>query len=498
MPLRSPHAVALAAALTLAAFPAAASAANPVTATVSYDASGALVVTAADGLDNHTSVQAADDGSGKITILDNGSGMVSADPSCEWGGENFPYMTTCPAPTAIRVQLGDGDDHYSESGDFSVPITIDGGAGKDDIQGEDGAETITGGAGDDLIKSFGGSDVVDGGDGNDELHGGKGPDQVLGGAGNDKLEGDGWNADPMPDVIDGGAGFDSIEDWGTDPIHPDPISVTLGGGADDGRAGEGDDVRDVEGVAVNIPGTYVGSDGDDELTVRQILEPVTMRGGAGNDRLKTADGNDVVDGGPGADYLDGGFGDDHIVGGPGADIIHGDIPGGDCGPVYCKLPYGNDTIDARDGEIDSIDCGFGEDTVVADPKDVVAADCETVDRGSAPGPADPGAGPGGQSQLRVGVGTAKLSKALRRGLALTVDAPAAGTIKAVAKRSGRKVAAGKATAAGAGARTVKLRFSSKARRALRSKRAVKLAVTVTFSPKGGAALKRTVKVTVTR
>src|SRR4051794_38256349 len=224
---RSPSAAAVVAALALAAFPAAASAANPVTSTVSYDASGALVITAIDGVDNHMSVQAADDGSAKVSVLDSGDGMVSGDARCEWGGENFPYMTTCPAPTAIRVVLGDGDDWYAESGDFSVPITVDGGAGADQIQGEDGPETLTGGAGDDAIKSYGGSDVIDGGDGNDKLFGGKGADQVLGGAGNDALEGDGWNAGPMPDVIDGGAGFDTISDWGTDPVHPDPISVTL-------------------------------------------------------------------------------------------------------------------------------------------------------------------------------------------------------------------------------------------------------------------------------
>jgi Ca2+-binding RTX toxin-like protein len=40
---------------------------------------------------------------------------------------------------------------------------------------------------------------------------------------------------------------------------------------------------------------------------------------------------------------------------------------------------GNDTIQARDGERDTIDCGSGKDTVVADKIDVVKG-CEKVKR----------------------------------------------------------------------------------------------------------------------
>jgi PASTA domain len=56
---------------------------------------------------------------------------------------------------------------------------------------------------------------------------------------------------------------------------------------------------------------------------------------------------------------------------------------GECGIYWCKLPSGNDTIDARDGERDSVTCGVGADTVKADPADVVATDCEQVERGTA-------------------------------------------------------------------------------------------------------------------
>jgi hypothetical protein len=42
---------------------------------------------------------------------------------------------------------------------------------------------------------------------------------------------------------------------------------------------------------------------------------------------------------------------------------------------------GIDTIDVRNGTLDSVDCGAGDDTVSADTIDVVAANCEHVTRG---------------------------------------------------------------------------------------------------------------------
>lgn len=45
---------------------------------------------------------------------------------------------------------------------------------------------------------------------------------------------------------------------------------------------------------------------------------------------------------------------------------------------------GNDRIDARDGDQDSIDCGPGEDTVLVDTVEDGVVDCENVT-----GPPDP-------------------------------------------------------------------------------------------------------------
>jgi hypothetical protein len=69
--------------------------------------------------------------------------------------------------------------------------------------------------------------------------------------------------------------------------------------------------------------------GDDRVGVaKQVAVPVTMRGGAGNDRLVGGAGADKLIGGPGADTLIGWKGPDFIHGGPGNDRLVGG-PGGD-------------------------------------------------------------------------------------------------------------------------------------------------------------------------
>ena len=92
----------------------------------------------------------------------------------------------------------------------------------------------------------------------------------------------------------------------------------------------------------------------------------TMTGTRFADLLRGLGGNDRLNGRGGNDRLFGGLGHDTLIGGPGADLL-------DAGP-------GNDRIAARDGTRDTIRCGPGRDTVVADRKDVVARNCETVRR----------------------------------------------------------------------------------------------------------------------
>ena len=231
--------------------------------------------------------------------------------------------------------------------------------------------------------------------------------------------------------------------------------------------------------------------------MRQITAPATMRGNGGNDVLKTGDGADAIDGGTGDDEIDAGFGDDTIVGGPGRDRISADTAGGDCGRLWCKYPYGNDQIDARDGEVDSIACGFGTDTVLADTVDIVSKDCETVSTSPAPSP--PGAADaGGQNKptLVPSIVRVTLTRALAHGLAVRVTAPGPGRLRATASAKGRKVAAGSRTVKKAGATTVVLKFTKKMRAKLRRQRRVTFSVAIAFSPDGGRRVAQTLKVTL--
>ena len=284
------------------------------------------------------------------------------------------------------MRLGAGDDTFSVTGTAWDPFP---GNVVVESYGEDGNDRLqsgnsqNGGAGNDTLEGHEGNQVQHGGPGDDVVQGLAGSDQVYGDEGNDTLSGDVRKA-AFPDLIDGGPGTDKIEqDWGEDDT---PLGVTLSGGADDGRPGEGDDIRGVEQIMAFAPGRYVGTEGADRIEVVQVEGPSQFEGGGGDDFLKSSDGADRLDGGAGADAIDGGFGDDTIVGGAGSDTLQGDHPAGECGIYWCRVGSGNDTIDARDGERDSVTCGPGADTVKADSADAVAPDCETVERGNGPGP----------------------------------------------------------------------------------------------------------------
>jgi Ca2+-binding RTX toxin-like protein len=101
-------------------------------------------------------------------------------------------------------------------------------------------------------------------------------------------------------------------------------------------------------------------------TLRGTARSDVLRGLGGNDVLRGLGGNDLLLGGAGNDKMYGGAGNDQLLGGRGRDLLYGDA--------------GNDTISARDGVRDTIHCGTGRDTVIADKIDRVSRDCEVVRR----------------------------------------------------------------------------------------------------------------------
>jgi hypothetical protein len=137
------------------------------------------------------------------------------------------------------------------------------------------------------------------------------------------------------DRIDGGAGKDCIDGLG----GPD-------------RLRGGSDIDTIDGQR-----------GNDRI--RGNTGRGNLRGGRGNDRIWGGSRKDVLFGNTGRDRLKAGRGADQLFGGAGRDRLTGGR-----GRDVIEAGTGSDRIYARDGRVDRIDCGFGDDTVVTrDRKD---------------------------------------------------------------------------------------------------------------------------------
>lgn len=150
------------------------------------------------------------------TVFNVGSGSAGGGPATI---SDFSLSDV----TSILIIGRGGDDHLQVHSQITIPATIDGGSGDDQIWGGDGDDTITdlvgnnsimAGAGNDLVTTGGGQDNVDAGDGNDMVMAGGGNDTVTGGNGNDILVGgdgdDAMNGGDDYDLIIGGRGADTI------------------------------------------------------------------------------------------------------------------------------------------------------------------------------------------------------------------------------------------------------------------------------------------------
>jgi Ca2+-binding RTX toxin-like protein len=130
-----------------------------------------------------------------------------------------------------------------------------------------------------------------------------------------------------------------------------PMKIFGGLGDDTLTGGFADDTID------GGPGadTIDGSDGNDTLTGGAEIDHIS--GGRGNDTIDGQLGDDTIDGGPGNDVIHGGAGFDTITGGAGSDQLFGDA--------------GKGVLRSRDGEVDALDCGAGNETLDRDPADTV-------------------------------------------------------------------------------------------------------------------------------
>lgn len=230
-----------------------------------------------------------------------------------------------------------GNDDISAQSLTLTAVSLSGGAGDDTLFGSSQADTVLGGDNDDLIYGGSGSDLLDGGDGADAIYGEHltssnlslaksvlGSDTINGGEGNDSIFGDGDGGEGAADLINGDGGDDTIIGDGSSGSSTAGDTI-FGGGGNDTITGDG-----AEGAADSI------------------------LGGAGDDYIDTAGGNDFADGGADNDILLGGDGaegaDDSLLGGDGRDILVGD--------------RGTSTANVEGGT-DSLDGGTGEDILIA-------------------------------------------------------------------------------------------------------------------------------------
>ena len=140
------------------------------------------------------------------------------------------------------------------------------------------------------------------------------------------------------DRIVGGASTEVSYPKRTNPVR---AAVDLLG-ADDGEAGEGDEL-------VGVHAVIGGSAGDRMLLGR--VGPESQFGIA-------------FDGGPGADVIVGNNSRDSLTGGLGRDILAGDS--------------GNDRLFSADGDVDTVRCGEGNlDTATTDTAEETVTGCET-------------------------------------------------------------------------------------------------------------------------
>ena len=291
-------------------------------------------------------------------------------------GEGFNRNTfddTCPTPATGTLTSGSGSDTLKGAAASTV-MTINSGGGNDTVNSEDGSDILHGGEGADLLYGALGNDQVFGEGGDDALRGGEGNDVEDGGSGNDAI---GFtpnftsprDPDPGADVIRGGDGVDVLDLDG----HVGAMSISLDGQANDGTAGEGDNIgSDIE--------TIIGTRGDDGMTGSEGPDGFdggagadVIRGAGGNDHLVGNGGNDQLFGDAGNDVVEGTYDADTVDGGSGTDDLYGDIAG--CS-VFCSPA--NDVVFARDGERDTVDCG-GTGSAQVDQLDAVGF-CTTVDR----------------------------------------------------------------------------------------------------------------------
>jgi hypothetical protein len=168
--------------------------------------------------------------------------------------------------------------------------------------------------------------------------------------------------------------------WAVTKIGTDGPDTLRGTNRADNLLGRGgnDDIFGLSGKD-----NLLGGPGKDNVLGGNENRPLqgdkNLLGGPGNDRVLGGEGSDNLTGDSGNDFVDGGLGSDSISGGDGTEYLaDGEVRGG--AKDTLSGGDGSDLLDSinRPAHRDVIKCGRGFDYVFADPKDMVAPDCEKV------------------------------------------------------------------------------------------------------------------------
>ncbi|MDO9179481.1 MAG: hypothetical protein Q7U16_14365, partial [Agitococcus sp.] len=165
-----------------------------------------------------------------------------------------------------------------------------GGTASDTLAGGQLADHLYGGNGADNLAGQAGADYLEGNEGNDGLDGGMGADQMIGGTGNDT-----YVVDNLGDQV-----IESLNE-GIDNVQTS-VSFTLSANVENAQLTAG---------GLNSTNTLIGNALDNILSTTADTN-VTLRGGAGADKLYGGIYDDTLDGGADTDA-------DSLVGGLGFD-----------------------------------------------------------------------------------------------------------------------------------------------------------------------------------
>jgi hypothetical protein len=233
------------------------------------------------------------------------------------GGESIQYGSM-----GIGASTSGGDPAVTLTPNGVPRLEFFGSPGPDLINAQGGS--LTGAPRTDPVhlRGGGGMDGLEGGDGGDSISGDDGNDTIFGFAGNDTI--DPGAGDDAP--VDGGDGIDALS------FQDSPAGVQVDLALSNIRQNTGPEGSDAFARIENVVGSELSDD---------------LRGDGGPNVLDGFAGNDTIEGRGGTDDLRGGANDDTVL--------------------------------ARDGEADAVDCGSEADTVTTDlPAVDTLAGCETA------------------------------------------------------------------------------------------------------------------------